>query len=215
MQIEMYQHAFQISSIEVYCIWLERGLRRLRAIWIGTEGKCTTRLAFTMFSALDRCVGTVSSVLCPGLFWLKHFLNNVPVNCFTHQKSKVEGRSCLPHSIFISLADTLTTKFGPVNHLWYCSGLHWTTMTSLSIQTPPLICELSMNNRGPKSGWCCGSCHHMSKTYWVAFPDQSLRGRWGTGPGGCWEGRWSSHKSLYMVLWHVSVFIGTAPYTQL
>lgn len=38
MQIEMYQHAFQISSIDVHCIWLERGLRRLRAIWIPTEG---------------------------------------------------------------------------------------------------------------------------------------------------------------------------------
>lgn len=124
MQIEMYQHAFQISSIEVYCIWLERGLRRLQAIWIVTEGKCTTRLAFPMFSALDRCVMTGSWKA--GLFWLKvyclniteHFLNTVPVNCFTQQKWKVKGRFCLPHSVFISLAHTLTTKTGPVSHPW-------------------------------------------------------------------------------------------------
>lgn len=43
MQIEMYQHAFQISSIEVHCIWLERGPRRLRAMWILAKGKSSAR----------------------------------------------------------------------------------------------------------------------------------------------------------------------------
>lgn len=162
MQIEMYQHAFQISSIEVYCIWLERGLRRLRAIWIVTEGKCTMRLAFPMFSALDRCVGTVSWTAA--LFWLKayclnlteHFLNTVPVNCFTQQKSKVNGHFCLPHSVSISLACELSPA-GVVDHATIC--LTFLGRLSWSIKEDGGLAQVAAGNGCDRLSkaftWCC------------------------------------------------------------
>lgn len=39
-----------------------------------------------------------------------------------------------------------------------------------------------MNSQGPKCGWCCGSCHRISKIFGAPFLIN--RGRWGTGPGG-------------------------------
>lgn len=50
----------------------------------------------------------------------------------------------------------------------------------------------------------------------VPFPGWSFWAIRLTGPGGCWEWRRQSHKSLHLLLWqHVSVFASTAPNIRL